>query len=236
MDENRPRSQPVFDKTKTPGPAAAPAAAKGKMPKWAADILGVFFKPSAGNNDRPSGLKAKKDDWNLTALLGAQKIDLRAINQGLAVLLAALIVLTGLVIFRRPKDVSAVTAAVSQITFDDPEETVITPFEQLPFYLDQVKKRDIFNEYKEYVPPPPVAEPPPPPPPPKVTIQEKAKNLKLMGVSWGNDPKAMIMDTGTKETYFLTEGAKIKGTEITIKEIKKEEVIIESDGDKMKML
>jgi type II secretory pathway component PulC len=154
--------------------------------------------------------------------------------------LAGLICLTGYFAFGERSDISSVTAAVSKIKFQDIEEKVITSFQDLAFYLDQVQTRDIFNEFEEPKPPPPVVKPvkppPPPPPPPKVTIQEKAKNLKLMGISWGADPKVIIKNEGNQEVLFLEEGQKIEGTDIRVKEIKKDQVIISSEGDEMKLL
>ena len=68
-----------------------------------------------------------------------------------------------------------------------------------------------------------------------MTIAEKAKNLKLSGISWGKNPKAIVQDTSSQEMYFVKEGETIKGTEIIVKKIMKEEVVITSDGDEMSM-
>jgi hypothetical protein len=236
MVENTPRSEQMFEKAKRENPVSAtPGAWKEKVSKMFSEVRGLFGMPQAKGGAK-AGPNAPKDDGVLAALFSAQKIDLKSINQTLAVILAGLVALTGYVLFRKPSDISAVSAAVSKIKFEPLEEGVITPFEQLTFYLEQIKKRDIFNEYKEYVPPPPPAKAEEPPPPPKVTIQEKAKNLKLMGISLGASPKVIIQDAGANEVHFLEEGQKIKGTEIKVKKILKTEVIIESDGEEMKLL
>jgi len=115
----------------------------------------------------------------------------------------------------------------------------ITPFREIGYYLDQIKKRNIFTAYQEpkQAPPPAVKEEPPPPPPePKVPIEQKAKNLKLIGISWGDNPKAMIRDTGTQEVLFLSEGEKVQDTDLTIKQVTKDEVILTSEGQEMSLL
>ena len=202
-------------------------------------LVGVLAKPfgakaSSGGTSQSSAL--------MTAVLNIHKLDLKTVNQILGLVLVGLIALASYYGFSEHPTIEALTAAVSRIQYDPPEETVIVPFEELSVYQEEFAKRNIFKEYEEYKPPPPpppVVEevaPPPPPPPPKVTIQEKAKNLKLMGVSWGSAPKAMIQNQSSGEVLFLEQGQPIKGTEIKIKSIDVQGVIIESDGDEMKML
>ena len=238
MVERRTRGEQLFEEAKaqrTPPKIGNPV--KAKWTKLLADIRGLFTKqPAKGGTKQAPGTKKPAA---LSAILNIQKLDLKSVNQALGVILAGLVALTAYVLVHRPPDISKVTASVSKINFEDLGSRTIAAFKELTYYLDEVKKRDIFNEYVEYVPPPPVVKaepPPPPPPPPKVTIQEKAKNLKLMGISWGDNPKVIIKDVGTNEVLFLKKGQKIKGTEITVKEIGPKDVIIASEGDEMKLL
>ena len=238
MVENKTRGEQLFEQAKEARSSSGiENPFKGKYKKILADIRGLFNKPQIKGSLKPAPNVKKATDL-FSAIFSAQKLDLRSINQMLAIVLAGLAALTAYVIFRQPPNISAVTAAISKIKFQDLKADTIAPFDQLTSYLEQITKRDIFDEYVEYVPPPAVKVEPPslPPPPPKITIQEKAKNLKLMGVSWGNSPKVIIKNESTQEVYFLEAGQKIEGTEITVKKISQEDVVISSDGDEMKML
>lgn len=239
MVENRTKSEQLFEQARGPRPPAGTRELpKAKILDRMKSAINLFVKPWMR-----AGVKAatgpKAASPLLPAVFSAQKIELKSINQVLALVLAGLIALTVYFGFSERPSVASVSASVAKIKFQDLEDKAITPFQELAFYLDQFKKRDIFNEYEEPKPPPPVVvpvEPPPPPPPPKVTIQEKAKNFKLIGISWGDHPKAMIKDEATAEVYFLDKGQKIKGTDIEVRKILKDQVIIGSEDDEMKML
>jgi len=239
MVEHKTRTEQLFKETKRGGPSPIDGnSPKGKLADTFKSIRNLFSKPWLRAGAKPEA-QTQTVPALFSKIFSAQKLDLKSINQVLALVLAGLICLTGYFAFGERSDISSVTAAVSKIKFPDMEEKVITPFQDLAFYLDQVQTRDIFNEFKEPKPPPPVVkpvEPPPPPPPPKVTIQEKAKNLKLLGISWGADPKVIIKNGSTQEVLFLEEGQKIKGTDIRVKKILKDEVMISSEGDDMKLL
>ena len=81
-------------------------------------------------------------------------------------------------------------------------------------YLEEAKKRDLFRLTAP--PPEPQAAPelepesvevkPPPPPTPFEILAKKAGGLKLVGISAGVTPVAMIEDTVARKTYFLKEG------------------------------
>ena len=106
--------------------------------------------------------------------------------------------------------------------------------------MDQIKKRDIFSAFVEKVEVPvevvePVKEPELPPPP-VVSIEQKAKDIKLIGISWGKNPKAMIRNTSTQDVQFVTIGEKIDGTDLEIKEIFKSEVILISEDQEMSLM
>src|SRR3989441_11196075 len=70
------------------------------------------------------------------------------------------------------------------------------------------------------------AEQPQKPPHPTAleVLRERAKTLKLVGISWGPVPVAMIEDTATRETSFLREQESIN--QIRIKAILRDRVII----------
>jgi type II secretory pathway component PulC len=234
MVDNKTRGEQLFEDAK--GSGASPSVGEPVTGKLAGLMQGVRKIFSNSLDGRPA---LSPDTAKAPAVFSAHKLDLKSINQVLGLILLGLVALTGYFVFGEKQNISSVKAAVSKIEFQGISDKVIASFEKLPFYLDQIKTRDIFNKYEKPKPPPPVVvpkEPEPPPPPPKVTIQEKAQNLKLMGISWGSSPKVIIRDESTQEVHFLKEGEMIKGTEINVKRILKNEIMISSDGDEMKML
>ena len=102
--------------------------------------------------------------------------------------------------------------------------------------IDQIKTRDIFSAFKEKVEPPVTKPVEPKKPPPKITIESKAKNLELIGISWGDNPKAMIKDTNTQNVQFVGVGEKIDGTDLEVTEILKSEVFLSSEGQEMSLM
>jgi len=209
------------------------------------DMYGFIRKPKK-SQDQPvaegessPGSGAKKPAVALPTFFNTQKINLKNVNQTLVIVLIGLIAMMFFVTFRKRPDISSVTAAVSKIKFLEAEPKMITAFHQVSHYMEQIKKRDIFSVFEEKKPPPPdvvAEEPPPPPPEPKVPIEQKAKNYKLIGISWGSNPKAIIRDISTEEVLFMSEGETIKGTDLTIEKVYKEEVVITSEGEEMSML
>ncbi len=90
----------------------------------------------------------------------------------------------------------------------------------LPDYLNEVAKRNIFApmpvpalkpQKRELKLTTPVR---PPPPNPLQILQEKVKVLKLVGISWGEEPVAMIEDKTSQQTSFLKVGDSINGVKV----------------------
>jgi hypothetical protein len=59
-------------------------------------------------------------------------------------------------------------------------------------------------------------------------LREKAKTLKLVGISWGPVPVAMIEDTATRETVFVKERGVIN--QLRIKAIFRDRVVLTYAG------
>jgi len=100
-------------------------------------------------------------------------------------------------------------------------------------YLKEVEERDIFNpapapKPKNLEPKAKPLQPLKPLTPPQSNalqvLQAKVKTLKLVGISWGEDPVAMIEDTTKKETNFLKAGQSIN--EIQVKTILRDKVVL----------
>lgn len=62
-------------------------------------------------------------------------------------------------------------------------------------------------------------------------ISEKSEGLKLVGISWKDDPDVMIEDTKSKRVYFLKKGETING--IKIEAIFKDKVVLNYEGEEL---
>lgn len=86
------------------------------------------------------------------------------------------------------------------------------------YYLERVRSRDIFKMG----------------PPASAVVQqeedssgklaEMAKDLRLVGISWSDDPDAMIEDVGKLKTYFVKRGQAIG--ELKVRAIFKDKVVL----------
>ena len=97
---------------------------------------------------------------------------------------------------------------------------------ELKYYLNEAKNRDIFNIVTAK--------------PVKTTkvkdiqaIKEKISYLKLVGISWSDNPDAMIEDTRAKRTLFVKEGDFIN--DILVKKILKDKVILNLKGEDVEL-
>ncbi len=162
-----------------------------------------------------------------------KKVDYKLVNKILTVLLIGLTVLVvHCVLNKRPK-VSQITGAIAKIKFQAIKKGAIEKFKPVEIYLEQVKKRDIFK--------------PSPRPKRKIAVisgakearaklKEIVKDLKIVGISWGKTPKAMVRSKKEQSTYFLREGQMIGATGIEVKTILKDKVIITYQGEEMELL
>jgi len=244
MAENKIREKNLIGKAAEPKPAAAGIQPGGKG-RFFRELRGLFTK-SSGKEKQPAGVITpvagrKPALARVLEALSLQRLDLKTVNRALMAVLAGLVVLTFYVIFRDRPDVASLKAAVQKINFGDAAPEQAAPFQDEVYYVEQAKKRDIFNIFVEKKEPVAVVEeapppsPPPPPEPPKVPIEDKAKGLKLIGISWGASPKAMIKNEKTQEVLFVAQGDVVQDTEVTVQEITKDEVILASGEDTMSL-
>lgn len=65
-------------------------------------------------------------------------------------------------------------------------------------------------------------------------MEEIVQNLRLVGISWSDDPVAIIEDTNRKQAFFLKKGQKIN--DLTVKEIYyKDKVILSYAGQEIEL-
>ena len=106
----------------------------------------------------------------------------------------------------------------------------ITSAKPLDFYLEEIRKRDIFSmgeapkivslsKKKEILPP--------------SEAEKIYKRYKLVGVSWSDDPDVMIEDTKANKTYFLKRGGRMG--EVEVKDIFEDKVILEYKGQEIEL-
>ncbi len=159
-------------------------------------------------------------------ILGIQKLHPYIIYSLLSIILAILIIVAGYTIVSERPDITEVidtvrkrTSAHSLITFTD-----IEPFKQIEFYLQEAGRRNIFQPVPDEPEGPMIKEKPKEDT--KKKLQEIIQTLTLRGISWGDEPKAIIKDKDG-QLYFLKEGQPIGTSGARIKKIEKEKVIIQ---------
>lgn len=92
------------------------------------------------------------------------------------------------------------------------------------YYLEKVSQRDIFNmEEKKTSAPTTLSE----------AAQEAVKNLRLVGVSWSENPDAMIEDTRAMRTFFVKTG-QVLG-DFKVKAIFKDRVILLYNNEEVEL-
>ena len=99
------------------------------------------------------------------------------------------------------------------------------------YYLEQARKRDIFNLASKTVPKQT---------PKELGIQEvkevteEKDNLRLVGISWSDDPDAMIEDLRSKRTFFVKRGSTIiNGIEVVA--IFRDKVVLRYKGKELEL-
>jgi len=134
-----------------------------------------------------------------------------------------------------PKNLIDSTEIPKTTMAEEPVESVRTvSLRPLEDYLKEAERRSLFLPAPPPKPEKPVAknETPPPlklqAPDPSAILREKVQPLKLVGISWGNKPIAMIENKVTNETSFIKVGESIN--DVTVKAILKDRAIL-SYGD-----
>lgn len=161
-----------------------------------------------------------KDRFQGGAKGGKFYLDIKAINKALAVcvfFLAAYFTVSFLATIMNSKKISSMDLSVNKesMPYNLPEVASLKP---VSYYLEKAKARNVFsmmtdtsakeNEAKAL----------------RARVMELAKNLKLVGISWSDDPDIIIEDTKEKQAFFLKKGQKV--SEFTIKSVYKDRVIL----------
>jgi type II secretory pathway component PulC len=205
-----------------------------KKKKIKIDLRGIkqFFtnlKPRPVAKEKP-----KEAGAPLALPIKLQEIDPKAINKVLIVILSLLTVLVIHSAINKRPNIAKITDAVSKIKFQALKKKAIESFKPVALYLEEVRKRDIFRPVPQAQQK--VAIIAPKAKKAQAKLKEMAKDLKLVGISWGKSPKAMIRSQKEQNTYFLRQGQMIGTTGIEVKTIFKDKVIISYQGEEMELL
>ena len=171
----------------------------------------------------------------LAAGLVPRELSLKLVNRGLIVLLVLSGAGVALNMNRVQPSLQDLSSQLAASRTPAGEEQALASLRPLEEYLAEVQKRDLFSlsappspkpeKLQPKVEPVKPAEPAQPPKPtPLEILRDKAKALKLVGISWGETPLAMIEDTAKGETSFLKAGQFIN--EMRIKAILKDRVVL----------
>lgn len=106
-----------------------------------------------------------------------------------------------------------------------------TVLRALTYYLDTIRARDIFT-MGEKVQPDAVKGPVKPSP---SRVAEVTQSLRLVGISWSNDPDVMLEDTKAQKTYFLKKGQVLDSNNVKVEAIFKDKVILSFEGAEIEL-
>jgi hypothetical protein len=185
----------------------------------------------------PSKDKVRRlvSSW-LSGRMAPRELNLQLVNRGLVVLLVLVAAAIALNTQRVRPSVTDLSLEVTSARPSAKKEQPLATLRPVEDYLTEVEARDLFNPVARPEPkkaeakagpvkPPESTTPPKPPEPTALEIlREKAKTLKLVGISWGPVPVAMIEDTAKRETSFLKERESIN--QIRIKAILRDRVVL----------
>ena len=159
-------------------------------------------------------------------------VDLNAVNRVSTLILVVLVACGVVLATNQNPSIQRLMEAVSRIRFEQFRTRAVEGFQAMDYYLNQVRTRDIFSIPEEVEKQVEHVEPSPPPAP-KPQLKDLANGLKVVGIARGDIPKAMIQDGATQEVYFLKEGEIVGKTEIRVKQILRDKVVISYGGEEM---
>jgi hypothetical protein len=172
-------------------------------------------------------IKIAIKDWLIQLKGGIDEPNLKAWNKILAVTAVILFVYLSADFTLRRLDLKQFTKKVSTAkvrSFQAQTKAEVRPF---LYYLEMVQRRDIFTPVKLLSAENPQEEA-------RKALSTLIKDLKLVGISWGKDPEAIIEDTKANKTYFLKAGDTVSKFKINV--ILKDKVILEAEGQKMDLM
>lgn len=159
------------------------------------------------------------------------QLDVRMINAlllGSSVLVAVYFAVSS---FFSYSDIERKLGAWDTVVPVDPSsaQKAVSSLKELDYYLDKVQERDIFQigPRRKVVKAAEVG-------PQSAGLTEATKDLRLVGISWSDNPDVMIEDVNRKMTFFLKRGQELEGG-VVIRDVFKDKVILEYNGEEMEL-
>lgn len=164
---------------------------------------------------------------------GDREFDVKLINKILGVSILGLMIYLGTTVYqsldnmkRLPRLQFDVKDTIKAGKFSD-----VSPLKAASYYIERVLDRNIFKMGSEYiveeVKDVVVVDP-------TDNAIEATKHLRLVGISWSNDPDAMVEDTRSARTFFVKRGQMIGG-KIKVQAISKESIILMYEGQEVEL-
>ena len=101
-------------------------------------------------------------------------------------------------------------------------------------YQQSIQKRNPFTAPGSNLPPPKEGEAAAAQPASTApAVNQMMASLKLVGISWGEEPLAMIEDSESTRTYFVKKGGEVKG--MKVQAISKEKVTLTYEGQEAEL-
>lgn len=205
---------------------------EGEEPKASAVQKGKKLFSIAALKGRISFLKEKLSQGPIQ--IPSFSFSLRGLNTVLQICIVILVIYLGISIkmefsklVRKDWDKSI----EDEGAFSREIEAVASLLRPENFYLDKAKTRNLFDfadeEQKEQVAFKEDEKKGP------SKLEELTKGLKLVGISWSQDPDAIIEDEGSQKTYFVKTGSNIN--EVKVQAIHKDRVILHYGSDEVEL-
>jgi len=213
-------------------------AHKGYTPEE--QLLNLIEK---GDGAKPKGFKERKLSFSSAAVsarlapflrplkAAAKKIKIEFnLELGNKVLIALCVILTAYSIFDfvfSARDIEKFYDKAAASKLAKPEDKEVVSLRPFLYYLTLAQRRNIFSpvelitsidEAKER----------------KKALQDLMSDLVMVGISWGEDPQAMIESKKANQTYFLKKGETINN--LKIEEILPNKVILSYEGEKGELI
>ncbi len=161
----------------------------------------------------------------------ALRLDIKAVNRALLLLMLAMMGYLGLSLYTSIKEIGSPPA----VKFEMKDASKAAAFSEsarlktVSYYIEKVLTRNIFKmglrkiEEEEEV----IIERP------TDVLGDVASHLRLVGISWSDNPDAMIEDTNTMRTFFVKRGHMIG--DLKVHAIFKDKVILMYKGTEIEL-
>jgi type II secretory pathway component PulC len=176
---------------------------------------------------RVAFLKVKFEKWRHGFNLA--KLDVKVVNSFLGLIVALLSIyflssfFVSVINLRKTPELESKTS-LGKIETNFPEPSGLK--KAVSYYLDKTRQRDIFTMGSKKTDP--AAKPAP-----SAKELEIAASFKLVGISWSNDPDAMIEDSKALKTFFVKRGEMVG--EAKVQAIFKDKVVLSYNGQEFEL-